>query len=110
MRERRSAVAGTRVMSATGTTTLTSGVVDPSSSAMTVTGRVPPRNRAISSRGATVADSPMRWAGRFRRPSSRSRDRARWVPRFSPAKEWISSTTTVSTVRSVCRTALVSMR
>ena len=109
MRERRSAVAGTRVMSATGTTTLTSGVAG-SSSAMTVTGRAPPRKRAISARGATVADSPMRWAGRFRRLSRRSRDRARWVPRLAPAKEWISSTMTVSTVRSVARTALVSMR
>ena len=30
----------------------------------TVTGRPPARNRATSSTGRTVADSPIRWAGR----------------------------------------------
>ena len=109
MRARLSAVAGTRAMSMTGTVTVTSGAVRPSSATM-VTARAPPRKRAISSRGATVADRPMRWAGRSRRSSRRSRDSARWVPRLVAAKEWTSSTMTVSTVRSVRRTAEVSMR
>ncbi len=106
----RSSVAGTRAMSVTGTATVTSGVAWAASSAMMPTGWGPPRKRAISSGGRTVADRPMRCAGRGNSSSSRSSDRARWVPRFWPAKEWISSTITVSTVRSVSRTALVSIR
>ena len=51
----------------------------------TVTGRAPPRNDATSSTGRTVADRPMRCAGWGSRASSRSRERARWAPRFVPA-------------------------
>ena len=109
IRVRRSEIAGMRAMFSTGTDTVTSGVARPSSE-MIVTGCGPPRKRATSSGGETVADRPMRCAGRPRRSSRRSRDTARCVPRLEPAKEWISSTMTVSTVRSVSRTALVSMR
>ena len=109
IRVRRSEIAGTRAMFSTGTATVISGVARPSS-AMIVTGCGPPRKRATSSGGETVADRPMRCAGRPRRSSRRSSDTARCVPRLEPAKEWISSTMTVSTVRSVSRTALVSMR
>ena len=109
IRVRRSEIAGMRAMFSTGTATVTSGAAWPSS-AMTVTGCGPPRNLATSSWGETVADRPTRCAGRSRRSSSRSRERARCVPRLEPAKEWISSTMTVSTVRSVSRAALVSMR
>ena len=105
----RSAITGMRAMFSTGTLTVTSGVARPSSSTI-VTGRVPPRNRATSPRGETVADRPTRCAGRPRRSSRRSRESARCVPRLEPAKEWISSTMTLSTVRSVSRAALVSMR
>src|SRR3954464_4177350 len=49
-------------MSSTGTTTLRShSFVD--GGATTSTGVVPPRNRATSSSGRTVAERPMRWAG-----------------------------------------------
>ena len=109
IRVRRSEIAGMRAMFSTGTATVTSGVARPSS-AMIVTGCGPPRNRVASSGGEMVADRPMRCAGRPRRSSRRSRDTARCVPRLEPAKEWISSTMTVSTVRSVSRTVLVSMR
>lgn len=109
IRVRRSEIAGMRAMFSTGTATVTSGAARPSS-AMIITGCGPPRNRATSCGGETVADKPMRCAGRPRRSSRRSRDTARCVPRLEPAKEWISSTMTVSTVRSVSRTALVSMR
>ena len=55
----------------------------------------PPRKRAASSSGRTVAERPMRW---MRWPgaecSSRSRLSARWTPRFSPTRVWISSTMT----------------
>ena len=53
---------GTAVMSRTGTRTRTSMSGRPSE-ATTRTGWGPPRKRAISSRGRTVADSPMRCAG-----------------------------------------------
>ena len=59
--------------------------------------RWPPRNRAISSSGRWVADSPMRWGGVSHRSSSRSRVRARWAPRLVAARAWISSMITVST-------------
>ncbi len=47
--------------------------------------------------GRTVADSPIRWAGRSSRASRRSRVRARWAPRLVPATACTSSTITVST-------------
>ena len=74
------------------------------------TGTCPPRNRATSSIGRTVADSPMRCAGFSRYASSRSSDTARCAPRFVAATAWISSTITVSTPASVSRAALVSIR
>ena len=48
--------------------------------------------------------------GRSASASSRSRERARWAPRLVPARAWISSTITHSTLRSVCRAAEVRMR
>ena len=74
------------------------------------TGALPPRNRATSSSGRTVALSPMRWAGRSRSASSRSRLTARWAPRLVPATACTSSMITVSTPRSPSRAWLVSMR
>jgi len=65
---------------------------------------------ALSDLHKATQDGRPRCAGRPRRSSRRSRDTARCVPRLEPAKEWISSTMTVSTVRSVSRAALVSMR
>ncbi len=65
-----------RVMSSTGTWTVTSMV-------LALGGRTistccePPRNRAVSSIGRTVADSPIRCAGRSSSASSRSRESAR---------------------------------
>ena len=49
-------------MSSTGTTTSRSHRLS-APGATTVTGRAPPRKRATSSTGRTVADSPMRCAG-----------------------------------------------
>lgn len=48
--------------------------------AMTVTGNAPARNFAARSGGFTVAESPMRCAGRSRRSSRRSRLSARCAP------------------------------
>ncbi len=73
-------------------------------------GADPPRNAATASGGRTVADRPIRWAGRASRASSRSRDNARWVPRLVPATACTSSTMTVSTSVRVLRAALVSIR
>ncbi len=101
-------------MSSTGTMTWSSsGLRTPAST--TVTGRAwppdrPPRNRATSSSGRWVADSPMRCGGRSVSRSSRSSDRARWAPRLVPATEWISSTITCSTDRSISRACDVSSR
>ncbi len=75
-----------------------------------VTGVRPPKKRATSSIGRTVADSPMRWAGFGSSSSSRSSETARWAPRLVAATAWISSMITVSTPASVSRAALVSMR
>lgn len=100
---------GTAVMSRTGTRTRTSMSGRPSE-ATTRTGWGPPRKRAISSRGRTVADSPMRCAGFSSRSSRRSRLKARCAPRLLPANACTSSTMTVSTVRSVSRACDVSMR
>ncbi len=102
------------VMSSTGTTTSTSMVFS-AGGCTTVTVLPPPgpcpfKNRATSSTGRTVADRPMRCAGASSRPSSRSRDSARWAPRLVPATAWTSSTMTVSTPRSASRARLVSRR
>ncbi len=98
-------------MSSTGTTMLTSSCLVLGGAAI-VTGRAPPRNEATSCAGRTVADRPIRWAGR--RPevsaSSRSRDRARCAPRLLPASACTSSTITVSTPRSTSRAFEVSRR
>ena len=97
------------VMSSTGTLTLTSSVFE-EAGATTETGRPPPRKAATSSTGRTVADRPMRWAGRGSSASSRSRLSARCAPRLVAATAWTSSTITVSTVRRLSRAALVSSR
>ena len=97
------------VMSSTGTTTWRShSFVEPG--ATTSTGRAPPRNRATSSTGRTVADSPMRCAGSSSSSSRRSSDSARWAPRLVPATACTSSTITVSTPRSDSRACEVSIR
>jgi hypothetical protein len=70
----------------------------------------PPRNRATSSSGRCVADSPMRCSGRPARCSSRSRDNARCAPRLVGTRAWISSTMTVSTLRSASRALEVNSR
>ena len=54
------------------------------------------RKRATSAAGRTVAERPMRCSGRPATRSSRSRESARWLPRLSRARAWISSTITVS--------------
>ena len=96
-------------MSSTGTTTLRSQ--DFSDGGATIsTGAAPPRNLATSSRGRTVAESPIRWAGWSSRASSRSRDSARWAPRLLPATACTSSTITVSMPRRDSRAWLVSIR
>ena len=59
--------------SATGTITSSSTVLL-DGGCTTTTSRVPPRNRATSSTGRTVADRPIRRAGRSSRASRRSRD------------------------------------
>ncbi len=96
-------------MSWTGTTTRMS-IGEGASGATMSTGRVPPTKRATSSRGRTVAESPMRCAGHSRRASRRSRLRARWAPRLVPATAWTSSRMTVSTSRRISRAREVSMR
>ena len=97
------------VMSSTGTTTLRShSLVEVG--ATTSTGREPPRKRATSSIGRTVADRPMRWAGCSSSSSRRSSDTARWAPRLVPATACTSSTITVSTPRSDSRAWEVSIR
>ncbi len=70
----------------------------------------PDRNRATSSGGRTVADSPIRWAGVSSIWSSRSNDSARCAPRLVPATACTSSTITVCTAASDSRAADVSMR
>ena len=61
-----------------------------------VAGRSCRRNSATVSTGLTVADRPIRCAGRSRSRSSRSRDRARCAPRLVPAIACTSSMMTVS--------------
>ena len=97
------------VMSSTGTTTFRSHFFS-DGGATTSTGAAPPRNRATSSTGRTVADRPIRCAGRSSSSSSRSRETARWAPRLVPATACTSSTITVSTPRSDSRACEVSIR
>ncbi len=96
-------------MSSTGTTTSTS-IVFCDAGCTTSTSRVAHRNRATSSTGRTVADSPIRCAGRGSSRSSRSRLSARCAPRLVPATACTSSTITVSTPRSASRAEDVSSR
>ena len=96
-------------MSSTGTTTLRSKVFAAGGCTI-VTGWAPPRKRATSSGGRTVAERPMRWAGCASRASSRSRVSARCEPRFEPATACTSSMITVVTPSSVSRALAVSMR
>ena len=79
-----------------GTTALKS-IAGASPGFTTVTGCEPPRNRATSSTGLTVADNPMRCTGCPIISSRRSRLNARCAPRFVPATACTSSTITVST-------------
>ena len=102
-------------MSSTGTTTSTSSGLRTPASTM-VTGRRPPsaawppRKWAISSSGRWVALRPIRWGLWRVICSSRSRLSIRWAPRLVVAMAWISSMITVSTLTSVLRISLVSMR
>ncbi len=57
-----------------------------------------------------MADSPIRWNGRWVSAARRSSDSMRWAPRFVAAITWISSTITVVTLRSVSRACEVSIR
>ena len=96
-------------MSSTGTTTSrSSGLRCPASTI--VTGRSPPRKRAISSSGRCVADSPIRCGSVAVIADSRSSESARCEPRLVPATAWISSMITVSTELSTSRAPEVSIR
>ena len=64
---------------------------------------MPVRRSAMRVMGCWVADRPMRVGRVSATCSRRSRVRARWLPRLSRAVAWISSTITVSTVRSTSR-------
>ena len=97
------------VMSSTGTTTESSHSLLEGGATIS-TGALPPRNRATSSSGRTVAERPMRWAGESSIASRRSRLSARWAPRLVPATACTSSMITVRTPRSDSRAWLVSMR
>jgi hypothetical protein len=75
----------------------------------------PPRKRATSSSGRCVALRPMRWMrlpGWLRETSAsrRSSESAMCAPRLLGTSAWISSTMTVSTVRSCSEAAEVSIR
>ena len=63
----------------------------------------PTRNRATSSIGFCVAESPMRSSGSPQSAASRSSESARWLPRLFGAIAWISSTITVRVVASMSR-------
>ena len=63
----------------------------------------PVSRSAMVAMGCWVADRPMRVGRTSAACSRRSRVRARWLPRLSRAVAWISSTITVSTVRSTSR-------
>ena len=97
------------VMSGTGTVTVRSQRFS-DTGRTTSTGRVPPRKRATSEAGSTVADRPMRWTGCSSIASSRSRETARWAPRLVPATACTSSTITVCTPASAPRAREVSIR
>ena len=97
------------VMSSTGTTTLRSHCFS-EGGATTSTAAEPPRKRATSSIGRTVAESPIRCAGRASRWSSRSSETARWAPRLVPATACTSSMITVCTPRSDSRAWEVSIK
>ena len=97
------------LMSSTGTTTERShSLVE--GGATTRTGRPPVRKVETSSIGRTVADRPIRWAGRSSSSSSRSSVTARCAPRLVWATACTSSRITVSTPRSASRAALVISR
>ena len=96
-------------MSSTGTLTLRFQFLRDGGATIS-TGAEPARNCATSSRGSTVAERPIRWAGFGSNASSRSNDTARCAPRLVPATAWTSSTITVSTSLSVSRALDVSMR
>ena len=97
------------LMSSTGTTTDRSHCFR-DGGATTSTGRPPARKVATSSIGRTVADSPIRCAGRSSSSSSRSRVTAMCAPRLESVTACTSSTITVSTPRSASRAWLVSSR
>ena len=97
------------LMSGTGTTTCRSHALCDGGDTMS-TGRPPARKRATSSTGRTVADSPIRWAGRSSNASSRSKVTARCAPRLVPATACTSSTMTVSTPANASRADEVSSR
>ena len=69
-------------------------------STMAGSGRSPTSSRPTVSIGRCVADSPMRAGRSSHSASRRSSVSARCAPRLSRATAWISSTMTVSTVRS----------
>ena len=96
-------------MSSTGTMTCSSIRLSEAGWTMS-TSWLPPNRAATSCTGRTVADRPIRRAGRGRSMSSRSRLTARCAPRLVPATACTSSTITVSTLRSDSRAADVSRR
>ena len=77
--------------------------------AMISTGRPPPRKFATVVSGRTVADRPIRWKPPVNR-ARRSRLSVRWTPRLVPARAWISSMITVSTLLRMPAAFDVSMR
>ncbi len=81
-------------MSSTGTTTEMSNCLSDGGFTTTVSA-APPRKRATSSTGRTVADNPIRCAGFSSSASRRSRDSARCAPRLVAATACTSSMITV---------------
>ena len=79
-----SVVAPSSAMSSTGTRICRSHCFSLGGATM-VAGRDGRTNVATVSSGLTVADRPIRWAGRSSSRSRRSRDSARWAPRLVPA-------------------------
>ena len=104
-----SVVAPSSAMSSTGTRICRSHSFS-LGGATIVAGRDGRTNAATVSSGRTVAERPIRWAGRSSSRSRRSRDSARWAPRLVPAIAWTSSRMTVSIPRSASRACEVSMR
>ena len=97
---------GRSLMSSTGTLTESCQRFSAGGLMMVVVG---PRKFATASIGRTVADRPMRWKLPASR-RSRSSESERCTPRFVPARAWISSTMTVSTVFKMPAAFEVSMR